>query len=317
MQKTFYIKSFMPALIVYNEQEFLIENIYQFKTIVCDDNALLKVYPISNNDQICLPYIVKLDPKSHNQNLLITQYPDNKFECIIKPKCYPTMYQKSETKNQTYNGHSLKCILYSGLPSHIVIFGETKPFVYDTNFFIQNLQTKVLGNYLVLQAECAEQTYVLILDQQLSIVEEKLFDDLQINDLLLKGYLNQRDMAKHGIIAELDFSKNPYAYNTQAVYINNKPNIIKNDMLVPYAFLEALQINNYKLANQYLSQELSTKLKVEHLKSFFGDFVDICQNRYCDNDCQIALIYPVKHGNMAKLFKFDIKNNKINNIFQP
>ena len=91
----------------------------------------------------------------------------------------------------------------------------------------------------------------------------------------------------------------------------------KHKEFIPYAFFEAIQIKNYKLARKYLTPELSNKLSNLHFEKFFGHYYKITQTLSpIFNHEEIALIYKGP-PNIAKIFNIKInKNNKIENIYE-
>ncbi len=317
MQKTIYLKSATPALVEYDKQQILLEHPYTYHKLVIDKDIYIKYYPIQTSTHyLSIPKIVKLSCNClPNKDCIITEFDTDCYEAIIvesKISKLTTLEQKSININS--NNYIVK--LYSGCPSHITIIGDECTFCHEVDFELSNLCLDSQNGYLIIQATSQDKSYLLILDNSFSVQEEKLFDMLELKDQLLKGYLEQTDMAKHGVIIQYDFATTPYTTNHQTVYVNNQPDLVSSPLLIPYAFLEAVQIKNYKLAHHYLSRELSHKLKNQHLDNFFGEFVEIKQNIYTKTNYPIALTYGKDNYYQTKLFCFKIENNKIKNIIQ-
>jgi hypothetical protein len=317
MKKTIYLKSTTPAIIEYNQEQILLENSHEYHSLDIEEDIILKYFPLTNSlDSIFVPKLVKLKYDCRpNKDIKITEYDQDCYEIEIVPTKISKLTQL-EQKNININSNNYIVKLYSGEPSHITIVGDDCTFCHEINFALSSLQVDSKNGYLLIQATSQDKTYLLILDNNFVIQEEKLFNMLELKDQVLKGYLDLKDMAKHGSIISYDFSTKPYSTKQSAVYINNKPTTTNNTLLIPYAFLEAVKIKNYKLAHHYLSTTLSNKLKNQHLDNFFGDFVEIKQNIYTKTNFPVALIYGNNNDYYAKLFAFEIENNKIKNIIQ-
>ena len=317
MSKTIYLKSQQPALIEINNSQYILENSEQYHIVNLQQDTLVKYYPISHNTcATSLPKVIKLTmTRLNNKDLVVTQFSNNVYEVVIKPTLVCHAISNEETQ-LVINNTEYTIKLYSSYHSHITIVSQTDTFVHEVDFELTNLTAITKNNYIIIQANCKDKVYLLIVDTDYIIQEEKLYNSLELNDMLLKGFLEQEDMAKHGIIVSYNLSTKPYTVTQEVVYINNSPTITKNELLLPYAFLEAVKVKNYKLAKHYLSKQLSNKLSEQHLYSFFGDFVDIRQNIFTNKNYPVALIYGKNNNLHAQLYAFEIQNNKINNIIQ-
>jgi hypothetical protein len=83
---------------------------------------------------------------------------------------------------------------------------------------------------------------------------------------------------------------------------------------VPFAFLEALAVNNYTLARTYLTDELNDSLEDEHLEAYFGDFVEIAPAEYEQNAINKIVVIEENKKRQAKVFEVLLEKNKISNF---
>ena len=90
--------------------------------------------------------------------------------------------------------------------------------------------------------------------------------------------------------------------------------IYTNENVIPFAFLQCILAKDYKEALNYLDDSLKSSLKKEHLRLFFGDFVQIATPKD-DAKKSVTLIYHEKDNIYStKTFRFEIQNSKITNI---
>ena len=318
MTKTIYLKSKLPSLIQYDNQEFLLSCPHQFITINLEKTTYVKYYPISNkNFNPDIARVITLDCKNlKKDNLTVTKFDDSHFEILINPTPIVTKPMIEKKKKITLGLETLTITLNSNNTSTITISNQTVLFVHFVEFELKDLEASIINGYITIQCKNQDKIYLLIVEtENYSIIEEKLFDSIEMDEKMLRGFLKQEDMAKHGLIVSYEFTK-PIKIEKKMVYINNAPDITKNEILIPYAFFEAVKVDNYRLARHYLSKDLAKKLDDEHLKEFFGDFVDIRQNVYNKSDDFVCLVYKNQDEFYVQNYKCLIQNCKIINILQ-
>lgn len=309
MSKTIYIKCVEPCLIEYQNKQEIIENTYSFVKIDCDKVMYLKYFPLSQ--KASLPKILKLDPNNINVKHFDCVKYDNAYELTIKPTNIQNI-KLTKTVKSTFNLNPITVFLSAGDKSLLTISQDTDVTI-EINGFLNSLQTKQMGNFFVIYCELFDATQVVILNSSLSQEFNSCLKDFEITNTHIKGYYECNDIAKHGIVYEIEVGDKVYA-KTNTVYLEDRPQLTKLNEITPFAFLESIKVKNYKLARNYLSTTLSNRLDDLHLGEFFGDFCQIRQNVYKKLDYQIALIYDDKKQKFARLFQFEIKNNKIINI---
>ena len=85
-----------------------------------------------------------------------------------------------------------------------------------------------------------------------------------------------------------------------------------NFRALPWAFMEAINVKNFKLARSYLHPSLSQALQDEHLGNFFGDFLEVlpCVN----GEFNVLSLSYQGNPRFVKNYKFDLTENRILNI---
>jgi len=319
MTKTIYLKSQIPCVIQYLDNETLIGNPEQFATIKLDNTMYIKFYPINEDGKHnYLSQLVTLNPKALPQdNLVITKFDEFCYEASIIPTKVATTPPLQQKQDITVGLEKLSVNLTSSTTSTITISNQEVLFCHYVDFELTNLDVTICNEYIQIQCDYMDKKYLLIVDyQNFAIVHEKVFDMIEFDEQVLKGFLKQEDMAKHGLIVSFDFSTRPVKIETKTVYVMSRPQTTNNPLLIPFAFFEAVQIKNFKLARHYLNSTLSNKLDNNHLQQFFGDFLDIRQNVYNKQDNLISLIYGNNNNYYVKNYKCEMQNNLICNIIQ-
>ncbi len=138
---------------------------------------------------------------------------------------------------------------------------------------------------------------------------------LEASENGFKVLTNLYDIAKHGLVEVFEIDSDIKKIDEYSVYLSGSPQKEFNENVLPIYFLQCIKANDFRLAKECLSFELASKTRPEHLKAYFGDFVDILTF-----DEKIYLVYqnsPSITGgicNTAKSFNFEVQDAKIKNI---
>ena len=307
----FYIKSTHPALINI-DKDYLLDNEIS-KALLTNQNSIIKYYPLEKNigGRTSIPHILKINVnviKNCNEYSVI-KYPNDHTEIILKPFLLssPTLAEKTSHKIE----NSKKTLEIHNQISAKISIKEDQNYQYFS--YPQPLSYVVateVDNVCHILLKSTNYVYIQISGEKISI-----FDDIKkvaFDKNIFSGILPNYDMAKSGKAIEIHFSK-PYSYTSKEIYINNKPTLISNPKLIPYAFLEAVRAKNYKLARYYMSQEMQEKLNDATLKNFFENIISISHDIYNDKVCTISQENDIF---VATDYDFNIKNGKINDIIQ-
>ena len=152
----------------------------------------------------------------------------------------------------------------------------------------------------------------IVLNQNFSSVLS--FDSAVIepNNKGFKVLTHLHDIACHGLVEVFEIGDEIIKTDEYSVYLKGSPQNKFNVNVLPIYFLQCIKANDYAEAKKCLSDSLLKKVKAEHLKTYFGDFVDILH--YCE---KIYLITPAKNKgqiSLAREISFTLKDNKIDNV---
>lgn len=307
----FYIKSTHPALITI-DKDYLLENEID-KIPIEEQDIIIKYYPLEKtiNDKIAIPYIVNIN-KSLVQNsneYNVIKYPNQHTEIVLKPFLI-TNTTFSEKKSYKIENSKKTLDIYNHNTTNIILKDDNNHLYFTYPSPVNFIIAAEIDNICHVLLQNNKHIYVQINKEKVTI-----FDDIKnfsFDKNIFSAILPNHDMAKSGKAIEINFAK-PYSCLTKEIYVNEAPNIITNNKLIPYAFLEAIKSKNYKLARQYMSQDMQDKLSDTSLSSFFNNVISISHDIYNDKVCTIS---SEKHTYLATDYDFDIKNGKICNIIQ-
>ena len=305
-----HIKSQIPALIEIDKQ-YLLENPIQ-KVSFEDQDLIIKYYPLQKtfNGKQTLPSIIniKLASLENCKEYLITLYPNNNIEILLQPFTLDINLPLNKTSNPIENS-TKKLDLFLSHNTTIALQSNNNYFYHTLDYQLEFVKAVEIDNCLHILLSKANDYYYLKIKND-NIQCSCLLSDASFLKNQLVATIPYFDMAKHGKLIEISFVK-PYGYNEKIIYLNKKPKLIENPLLLPYAFVESIKAKNFKLARFYMTKTMSEKLSNETLQSFFGNIKSITHDTYNDKICIIT-----KNNNVfvAKDYTFDFEDNKISNI---
>ncbi len=291
-----------------------------------NENILtLSFYPLEDNQNL-LPFSTSIRLKeqvltNNFHNIELVSFSSDTLLLLVNP--FTSFLTNSlSIKSKSLNFANTLHTLYwcKNDPFKIRIENEQNSIDLSYNKIIVDLNTKISSNKLFIYAKTNTNTYVTSLIEyknnkyKIKTLEEVDILEKQTDKILTYKKLN--DIAKHGITKEYNFNSE-HIVTTSLVYANNTPNIVSKIELVPYAFFDAVKSQNYDLAREYLTDELSKKLTDLHLEKFFGKFNFITQSLLKDAKInEIALIYKDNNKSIAKIYLVELNHNKISNILE-
>ena len=320
-----YIKTQLPALVAVNNIKKYLSNIQQTLCLRVGegDNLLILYQPTAaETDGVkMLPYAADLNLKDINKNNIrqvqITSYPGGNIEVILKPNNIQTMPLPPQKVELGGKGFTVK--LSGGDNGILEVYGDNN-LLYQKylNYEVKAFSTKTMGNNLLIECLLNNKKTCLIVLAFNGTFNEYFFDTIDSLDFknnVLTAFKYLHDIAKQGKIYTFKFGKNGAEFKEKTVYTDNKPHLTTDSRIIPYAFLEAVKAQNFNLARHYMAGQLSARLTNEHLKQFFKGAVGIKQNLYVPGQPNAAaLIFKNGQNYTAKLYNFEIDNDKINNI---
>ena len=289
----------------------------------CEPTLLVEIYPInSKNCFESVPYFAELSILSNqiktNSNFLeITNYDDINFEIKILPmKITLKTTQKVLEKIKVNN--DLNIVLFDDGNENVEISTKTSVYHHVLKEKILNPKCEYFqqnnNEFLFLTGKTQK-------NQDFLVIFNNFFCNLEIsadiiettrNEITVLNY--QNDIAKHGIVQKYTLNENEFMLSDEyTVLLEGEALKTQDPKIIPWAFCEAINIKNTKLARFYLDKTLNSMLSDEHLLSFFGDYEEIKWNKYKDLENTICFVYG-KEQKISKTFKFEIIEGKITNI---
>lgn len=324
--KNIHFVSDFPVCLSVNEMHLgTLQNPYDTLSIEVDgeNKLLLYVYPINSNHfftAIC--YVAEImifenNIKTKSNYLEIANYDGTNFEIKVLPinvitKKEETIIQKIEIQND------MQAIIFDDGVFNIEITTKEKVFRYALKEKIYNTKCEYFekNNHTFLFFSGKTQK-----NQDFLVVFNNFFCNLEIyanviehSQNEIKALTNQNDIAQHGIVQKYALNQNEFVLSDEyTVFLNNEPTYVNTPELIPWAFCEAVNISNIKLARFYLDSTLNTILSDEHILTFFGDYEEIKWNKYGKENNTICFLYG-QQEKTCKKYVFELKENKITNI---
>lgn len=173
---------------------------------------------------------------------------------------------------------------------------------YNLNELFNSINIKKVNNNNCILLRNKTKTYIIVLHNN-DIIFKDYYDEIK-TDKNIEIFSKINDIAKHAIVTKIENNN----ISKKFVYANNSPNVIKNDKLIPLAFIQALNIDNLKLCKFYLSNNIKEVCNLENLHSYFGNFKKI---EPILEENSLVLFYEDKS---FKIINFELENHKIKKI---
>lgn len=327
MEFMLHIKPSFNCLIKLNNVEHLLNKDRIHTFIVQDLNSIpLSFYPTDEEYKSALPFACKL---TYSNNILLSDkkqteiicFPDNNFLIKVKPFLFalPTSFENiTKIISLQENKHTISWLKNEFCK--IKIYSKESFFEIETNEKFLDINFLTKNNVLLGYAKTIDNKYLVFSikyeNKKYYLLSKNIVDILEVENEDISTYKNLNDFAGHGVVTHYK-KENNYIEEILLAYNYDLPIIAKNKEFIAYAFFEAVKIKNYKLARNYLTQELSNKLTNTHFEKFFGEYYEISQTLSpVFNYEEIALIYKGS-PNIAKVFNIKLnEQNKIENIYE-
>ncbi len=323
MESYLHIKTTFNCVVKSNNFEEYLQKNNTHSFLIQSKNVNLFFYPEDSNKYLPFCFHLAEENVCGNKNVKVVTMKNNNIYLIVNPTELLTNIFEIKQKQVNFAG-----------TTHMVYYPENSKFnvkILCSNTSIEINEEKTISKALLLTNSNSLLLYAPVENSGKHIVliveyngKNYIVKKCEEVDLLEKDanfvttYKKINDLADHAIVNSFEI-KNNFFEHTKIVYNSNHPFITRHKEIIPQAFLEAIKVNNNKLARVYMTNHLSNKLTNNHLKTFFGDFVDIIKPFFPDeNKTEYLLTYAKdkdKNTFYAKnfIFIFD-ENNKIANI---
>lgn len=171
-------------------------------------------------------------------------------------------------------------------------------------------KTGILSNCSYCLLTCSAKENLIIFDSLSNTVTSLSGDQIKINSNNIVVSQSLDNIARHTIQTEYIVTNDGLTQTTKQIgYQAGRPVVVTVPETMPFAFLEAMSLQDTELAQSYLDISMKRKVDSEHLKAYFGEILS-----FHAIDIQT---YLVKNKTDKKIYKFVMNENKITEIYQP
>ena len=312
-----HFKSSVPHQLIINGNNLnLVNNIDKHSTDILLSNRILYVtyIPVSDNiTHLPLSFYIKNNESliSSSKYVTIVPFGENHYEVHIKPFCYENYDNQVVLHSNSFDKYIIN-IINSDNFSNITINKESKLIYTKKTSLLSNAYSKLINNLVLIEGEENSKIFICVLDEEGNIIFEKEVDSISEESNTLKILKKVDDLVAHGIIYTLNLKTKDITTNLVYTY-NNEPKDIKQDTLIPLAFLECIKIINLKQSKTYLIESLQNVTN-SHFTEYFGNIEKIYFNPYILS--QKYVNYVIFDGTNYKSYNFIVENFKIKDIEQ-
>lgn len=259
-----------------------------------NESFIITSEPLIQTKSLIFPY--KIYIKNINNQLEINS---NNIDCYNYLNNYIIYLKKFEAiKDMNILASSQNYLVFNTYCTNL----STTNNCFNLNELFTNITIKKVNNNSCILLNNDTKKYIIVLHNN-EIIYKDYYDEIKL-DKCVEIFSKINDIAKHAIITKIENNN----VSNKVVYVNNAPNVIENDMLIPLAFLQALKIDNLKLCKFYLNNNLKDVCTLDNLHSYFGNFKKI---EPILDERSLVLFYEDKS---YKIINFEIENQKIKKI---
>ena len=306
--------------IILSEDDCLILDITNKSEIIVKSDVLFS----DDEPNISYAILLKIDGNNiefYNSHIKIVKYPNNYYKIYLKK----LFIEKNNSENIIASNNILDCDIkiFDTYPQKITFVKNSKIYEKILKFNINEEQLyqldyihNWLGEVTMFEAykylDNNKKECCVIFNTIGEILLETSNDKIEINENYITTLDALNDISNHGYVCVYKLEKNKINLEKNyTVYLNNIPKKPANDYAIIWAYLEALNIGNLKLARTFLSDELNNLLSDENIVGYFGDYCEMDKNWINDNQ---NIVWVIRNNKMAYGYIFEIEQQKIYNI---
>lgn len=312
-----HFKSSIPFELKINGESLgLVDNVNRRSIDIVDNSSILYVtyMPVSRECSY-VPYTYIIDNSNElrvsNNNVEIIPYDGYHYDIIMSPILIENYNNEKVTYSNNIDKYGISIVSHSH-SSTIVVLLDNK-IIHSKNISnITNAYSDIKYNHLVIEGECRDKIYLLVIETKSNtILIDSLVDSIKENDHIMRAFVDTKDTLGHGIIHNINLKNS--TIEDSLVYVDNKPKSVKQDSIIPLAFLECIKINNFKIAKTYLCDTMQN-VSDSHFTEYFGKIDSIHYNTHCFKEN--VENYLIKTANIYKSYNFILNQGKIQDIEQ-
>lgn len=283
------------------------ENTVELDIITRTEHIFVGYSPITNSKNT-IPYTFTLKtsetPSTENEYIKVVPFPSNNYDIIMKPFYYYQVNQSKVLFNNNLGKYFISII--SDNVCRITIFsGEC--IVFNINI-VSLLEVKVeqVKDLIIIEGVVDEDNYYLLIvdTNNFQILHNGIVQSIENSTTYISSFRNLNTLCNHGKVFKIDTqNKNIDNY---CVYTQDNSNLQINNLLIPLAFAECIQVQDETMAKSFLGNNLCNT-NINQLTEYFGNIQGIYFNRH---NFTSKLNYTIE-SNKMKNYNFIMNNNKI------
>lgn len=282
-----YVKPTFNCYVSFNNKNIFLKK-DRLKAIKITGNENIFTLSILPEEQNLIPFSISirlreqvLNSLHHNCKLI----PINSTTLLLtlSPFLEPIPQSLSVKSQKFYFANSFHTVFYTTHDYFAVKLENPSTFcqyTYPTK--VSNTYIKTSNNHIVLYSNCQNSKDYIILvieytNNKYNLITLEQVDLLELEQNKILTYSFLKNFAKHGITKTYTLSPSFKLELSLVSHYENLKLATKRE-LIPYAFFDAVMVEDFSLARKYLAPALNEKLQDTHLLNFFGNFESYTQN---------------------------------------
>ena len=262
------------------------------------ESTLLSIYPTNAKNKIAFT----LNPSTDNDS--------NFFLSVVSDdQKYFYLTQGMSLENfavSTLSINNNECKFEIGQDKLTISYSQYKKVLVLQKKF-DKYQVGSMANFAYILFTSKEEQNLILFDTKSGQIKMLSGDQIKLTTSSILLNKNLDNIARHILEEEYLVTNDGLVKKTNSLqYQNGRAVIATSAQVIPYAFLEALSLEDLELAKSYLDLSMRRQVDDEHLKEYFGKitaFYPISTNTYL-----------VKTNEGKKIYKFILADNKISEI---
>lgn len=289
-----------------------------------NEELILEFLPFINSQSNSIPYAITLtieDGKITTQSELIkvidwdANYEIHFFAQIIESYVPPVALAQ---KTIYQNNYDISVTVYKDNKTRIIVEAPELFYIHTPKWDIENpkirmsqFKDKVV---VAITATNNDKKYlnVILITNNCRILWEDIADKIDYNKNNITFVKTLDDMRGRQITYSVSYNGSSYKEISKIIKYTYEHKYKQE--LLPYLLIEAIMAKD----QDDIKNILDSSLNAESINDFFGEIVNISEPKYsnCSNDNVIAIIVKENNYLKAKLYEFEMKEDKIINIIE-
>lgn len=263
-----YLHTNYDCLVITKELDFELHG-GQKKVVETELPVVMQIFPTCKVSQVlpCAVTIFKNRNLISSENPFVNIYTINAENCIVEIKpCY------ASTSSSLAN-LSTKTNDYEVCQNEFVEIKCANKVIKQKNIVCTKADLYEQNNLIFCVLHCFNDKQLLVFDEQNNILLDEKISQIENLEKSFQTFLNLNDMQKQGVVKKYVIDDDELRLESEyPVYVNQTAKPLFSQKLIPQAFFEAVRAKNLNLAKSCLSTQLSGKITLPHLVSYFGKF---------------------------------------------